>query len=72
MIKYYTQTQWWNSVPDLNVRKNLLSNSKKTLIECHWDFKDILSNSFDWSSTEEGTDYWILVYYRYQHLKIKL
>lgn len=70
----YTVDQWYQSIPDLNVRKLIYYNVNpdKLSESCHTFEGAMFCQSRAWSEMYGGIRFWQKVYTRYKYLKLKL
>lgn len=77
----YTRKQWFDSVPDLNIREMLYRRTEewvsvrsgarldKSLEGKEKNFSFCLMGSFDWNRTSEGHIFWNKIQSHYRNLK---
>lgn len=67
-----TIKQWFESVADPKLRKELLANTEKTnLNTVTFDLSYAIIGAFIWGDTTEGDDYWKLIYINAVNKKIE-
>lgn len=73
MSRYFTVEQWYNSVPDLNVREKLFTNVEPHVLRdsSTEDLPDAICEGFTLRNSPEGYDYWLDMMDKLNFLKIK-